>query len=97
MCGLVGLVHLGRPVPVSLVGRLVTPQPGRPEPVVRLLLLLAVLFQVALGIWTLLWVVPLWLGLAHQGGALIVFAAAIWNLHCALSGERVDVLREVRA
>ena len=37
--------------------------------------------QVVLGIWTLLWQVPLWLGLAHQGGALIVLAAALWNLH----------------
>jgi cytochrome c oxidase assembly protein subunit 15 len=56
----------------------------------------AVLAQVCLGIWTLLWVVPLWLGLAHQGGALLVFAAAIWNLHCALSGARAAVLKEVR-
>ncbi|MCB1378239.1 MAG: COX15/CtaA family protein [Alphaproteobacteria bacterium] len=44
------------------------------------LLLLAVLIQIALGIWTLLWQVPLWLGLVHQGGALIVLAAALWNL-----------------
>lgn len=48
------------------------------------LLLAAVFLQVALGIWTLLWAVPLWLGLAHQGGALIVLAAALWNLHQAL-------------
>lgn len=61
-----------------------------------MVLLAAVLAQIALGIWTLLWVVPLWLGLAHQGGALLVFAAAIWNLHCVLKGERVAVLREVR-
>ena len=53
--------------------------------------------QVALGIWTLLWAVPLWLGLAHQGGALVVLAAAIWNLHCELKGERVAALRTVRA
>ncbi|MCA3561294.1 MAG: COX15/CtaA family protein [Aestuariivirga sp.] len=61
-----------------------------------LLLLLAVLAQIALGVWTLLWAVPLWLGLAHQGGAMVVFAAAIWNLHTMLKGERVPVLREVR-
>ncbi|MCA3556032.1 COX15/CtaA family protein [Aestuariivirga sp.] len=61
-----------------------------------LILLLAVLGQVALGVWTLLWAVPLWLGLAHQGGAMLVFAAAIWSLHCALRGERVTALREVR-
>ena len=41
-----------------------------------------------LGIWTLLWSVPLWLGLAHQGGALIVLAAAIWNLHTFWRTER---------
>lgn len=61
-----------------------------------LLLLAAVLGQVALGVWTLLWAVPLWLGLAHQGGALLVLAAAIWNLHVALLGERAVVMREVR-
>lgn len=52
-----------------------------------LLLLAAVLLQISLGIWTLLWVVPLWLGLAHQGGALLVLAAALWNLHKLLSGK----------
>ena len=48
------------------------------------LMLVAVLLQIALGIWTLLWSVPLWLGLAHQGGALLVLAAALWNLHRVL-------------
>jgi heme a synthase len=48
------------------------------------LLLAAVLLQVMFGIWTLLWQVPLWLGLVHQGGALIVLAAALWNLHALL-------------
>ena len=62
-----------------------------------LLLLAAVIAQVALGVWTLLWAVPLWLGLAHQGGALIVFAAAIWTLHSELRGERMAVMRDVRA
>ncbi|MFO1123451.1 MAG: COX15/CtaA family protein [Hyphomicrobiales bacterium] len=45
------------------------------------LLLAAVLLQVALGIATLLAQVPLSLGLIHQGGALLVLAAALWNLH----------------
>ena len=49
-----------------------------------LMVLAAVLLQMAIGIWTLLWAVSLWLGLAHQGGALIVLAAALWNLHAAL-------------
>jgi heme a synthase len=48
------------------------------------LLLAAVLLQVVFGIWTLLWQVPLWLGLVHQGGALIVLAAALWNLDALL-------------
>jgi cytochrome c oxidase assembly protein subunit 15 len=47
----------------------------------------AVLLQVGLGIWTLLTQVPLWLGLAHQAGAMIVFATAVWNLHVTLSGQ----------
>ena len=50
-----------------------------------LLMLAAVALQIVLGIWTLLWSVPLWLGLAHQGGALLVLTAAIWNLHGVLS------------
>jgi cytochrome c oxidase assembly protein subunit 15 len=45
----------------------------------------AVLLQVGLGIWTLLAQVPLWLGLAHQAGAMIVFATVVWNLHDTLS------------
>jgi cytochrome c oxidase assembly protein subunit 15 len=50
-----------------------------------MLILAAVGLQIVLGIWTLLWAVPLWLGLAHQGGALLVLAAALWNLHRVLS------------
>ena len=44
-------------------------------------LLLALLAQAALGIWTLLAVVPLHLGIVHQLGAAIVFATAVWHLH----------------
>lgn len=54
-----------------------------------LLLFAAVLLQIALGIWTLLAQVPLGLGLVHQGGALIVLAAALWNLHVLLSRSPV--------
>jgi cytochrome c oxidase assembly protein subunit 15 len=50
----------------------------------------AVLLQVALGIWTLLAQVPLWLGLAHQAGAMIVFATAIWVIHESLSRQPVS-------
>lgn len=38
----------------------------------------AVLLQVGLGVWTLLAVTPLALGLAHQAGALVVLAAALY-------------------
>jgi cytochrome c oxidase assembly protein subunit 15 len=53
------------------------------------LLFAAVLLQIALGIWTLLAQVPLALGLIHQGGALVVLAAALWNLHAMLSRSLV--------
>ncbi len=45
------------------------------------LLAAAALVQVGLGIWTLLAAVPLSLGLVHQGGALVVFAVAVWHRH----------------
>jgi cytochrome c oxidase assembly protein subunit 15 len=57
----------------------------------------AVLLQVGLGIWTLLTQVPLWLGLAHQAGAMIVFATAVWNLHDALSQQPERILSPSRA
>jgi len=45
------------------------------------LLTLAVFAQAGLGIWTLLEVVPLWLGLAHQAGAAIVLILAVWHAY----------------
>jgi cytochrome c oxidase assembly protein subunit 15 len=45
------------------------------------MLLAIVLLQVALGIWTLLAVVPLPLGLMHQGGAVLALSAAVYLLH----------------
>lgn len=47
----------------------------------------ATVFQMALGIWTLLaaqGAIPIGLGLAHQGGAAIVLALAVWHLHRVL-------------
>jgi cytochrome c oxidase assembly protein subunit 15 len=41
------------------------------------LVLAAIVVQAIIGIWTLVEAVPLGLGLAHQGGAAIVFALAI--------------------
>ncbi len=45
------------------------------------LLVLVVLLQVVLGIWTLLARVPISLGLLHQGGAIVLFGVALWHLH----------------
>jgi cytochrome c oxidase assembly protein subunit 15 len=41
------------------------------------LLVAAVVLQVLLGIWTLLAVVPVWLGALHQAGAVVVLTAAV--------------------
>ena len=45
------------------------------------LLLVAVAAQIALGIWTLLSAVPVALGAAHQGGAMMVFGVLLWLNH----------------
>lgn len=44
-------------------------------------LLVGVLFQIMLGIWTLLAATPISLGLAHQAGALFVLGAALYVAH----------------
>jgi cytochrome c oxidase assembly protein subunit 15 len=59
-------------------------------------LLGAVTGQIALGIWTLLAQAPLVLALAHQAGAVAVFAIAVWHLHALSAGrnasrERTDL------
>ena len=45
------------------------------------LLLAALVLQIAVGIATLLWVVPIPLAAAHQAGALLVFSAALFAAH----------------
>jgi cytochrome c oxidase assembly protein subunit 15 len=62
-----------------------------------LAMIAAVLAQIVLGIWTLLAQVPLGLGLMHQGGAMIVFATAVWTLHEALSRHEAGELRTLTA
>ncbi len=47
------------------------------------LVLMAALGQLALGIATLLLVVPIWLGALHQAGAIITLTAVIWALRVA--------------
>ena len=57
-------------------------QPGKGEHKKRAAVLAAGLVaQALLGIWALLAVVPLDLALAHQAGAFIVFALALFHLH----------------
>jgi cytochrome c oxidase assembly protein subunit 15 len=46
----------------------------------------AVVLQMALGIATLVWVVPLWLGLLHQAGAMLVLTVA--SGHAAFLGRQ---------
>lgn len=55
-------------------------------------LLAAVTLQIALGIATLLLVVPVALGAAHQAGGLLVFSAALWYLH-GLAGGGASIPR----
>lgn len=55
------------------------------------LCLVAVCVQVGLGIWTLLAVVPLSLGLLHQAGALLLFAATINLAHVQAAPARAGV------
>ncbi|MCB2112713.1 MAG: COX15/CtaA family protein [Parvularculaceae bacterium] len=45
------------------------------------LLAFAIAAQIALGVWTVLAATPISLGLAHQAGALIVFALALFAAH----------------
>jgi len=66
---------------------------GRAPLVVRRsasLLLLLLALQVALGIATLLLIVPLPLAAAHQAGALLVFAAALNMAHTLRAGGKPD-------
>ncbi|MGF7161319.1 cytochrome c oxidase assembly protein subunit 15 [Rhodoligotrophos appendicifer] len=54
-----------------------------------------VLLQATGGILTLVHQVPLWLGLIHQAGAVILFAASLWMLHRTL--YEADAPQAVRA
>ena len=52
-----------------------------PQPLLGSALTLALLgvLQATLGVWTLLLAVPIPLGLAHQAGAIAVFATALYH------------------
>lgn len=63
---------------MALMGALLTPAPWR---MTALLVLAAVTGQVVLGILTLLTQVQIGFALAHQAGAILVFAVALYHLH----------------
>ena len=48
--------------------------------------MIIVLMQVLLGIFTLLFSVPVWLGVLHQAGAFVFFAAMIFQIHRIAKG-----------
>ena len=54
--------------------------PGRPRFALHLLAA-ATAAQASLGVATLLHAVPVWMGAAHQAGALTLFTASLWLLH----------------
>jgi cytochrome c oxidase assembly protein subunit 15 len=62
-----------------------------PARATALALFAAVVLQSSLGIWTLVAGVPLWLGLAHQAGAMTVFVIAVAHAHAALKLRRPSV------
>lgn len=47
----------------------------------------AISIQILIGIWTLVAVVPIWLGGLHQFGAVVVLGAAMLQLHIAMHGS----------
>ncbi len=49
------------------------------------ILMCLALLQATLGVWTLLLAVPIELGLAHQAGAILLFAAALYHLWLTLA------------
>ena len=54
----------------------------------------AVLIQIALGVATIVYGVPLAIALAHQANAILVFALSLWALHRAIRPEQpVSVFR----
>jgi cytochrome c oxidase assembly protein subunit 15 len=60
-------------------------RPEAPELITSgFILMCLALLQATIGVWTLLLSVPIWLGLAHQAGAVMLFAAALYHLWLSL-------------
>ena len=64
---------------------------GAPQPLLGGALTLALLtvLQAVIGVWTLLLAVPIPLGLAHQAGAIAVFAAALYHFWLSRHAPRL--------
>ena len=69
---------------------------GSPLAISALIVACAALLQATIGVWTLLLKVPIELGLAHQAGALAVFAAGIYHFWIA-TGAQNAVARQPAA
>ena len=52
------------------------------------ILLLLMLGQAALGVWTLLAWVPVGLGVAHQAGAMLALSVTVWHLYAIRRADR---------
>ena len=70
-----------------------------PTPLIGSAMTLAALalLQATLGVWTLLLAVPIELGLAHQAGAVAVFAAAVYNFWMAAHISRAAASSQASA
>jgi cytochrome c oxidase assembly protein subunit 15 len=78
---------LGYAVVLATAGQAIWLGLGRkPQPLLAsaYVLVMLVLLQATLGVWTLLLAVPVSLGLAHQAGAMLVFAASLHHFWLAL-------------
>ncbi len=77
---------LGYAVVLAALGQILWLAVKRAPPVLigsALVLALFAVLQATLGVWTLLLAVPITLGLAHQAGAVALFAAALYHLWTA--------------
>ena len=75
----------------DLMGRFVTGRAG--TLVYAVTTVVVVVCVVTLGITTLLAAVPVALGAAHQGGALLFFAVALMAAHCLRADGGVGVVK----
>ena len=85
VAALAQLAWLGwKKAPTALIGSAMT-------------LALLALLQATLGVWTLLLAVPIELGLAHQAGAVAVFAAAVYHFGLSVHAPQAAATVHARA